>query len=707
MQTIAGMKGTGRRIAGPGVNLVELSNAEGVKHSALVVDPAHRDHPTLHGELEFGIGFMEQPDVTGLMRLAKHSPDEGAFIYPTGTIWSLSEVIRELAGQGEVGGVKAGLELCYMAGEILVEASDQSSHSGLPGHGSIDPWKLVLRPDGQVSIIGYGLPRPEIEAWLDDERRSPSEDALRYCAPENLKPDGEPDLGSDLFSLSLVALELMVGRPVYDGLASDIKQQALRGEAARKLYQWREKLPTAVREVLGRALKPDADTRYRDGLDYVYSVHDLLGGIDAGDGPSLRELITSVRARQKRGVAAVGGQTGSLTREELAVLAADIDAEGVATDLPQPRRPRPDAPEPTGEKPRWKRATRNRTGADKPVRGSRRRGHAQDRVEEATPSPVAAPASRAEADSARDRLLRRLRDRGQPPGRAEPEPHAAREKVTQPPPVEEPEPTRSSRRRRPGGRAAALLERLRSSSAETIADPPPKRRRRGEPAVETEPTVVATSPAARPPSRSAEAPAAAEPPVSQKRTPPASSPETPPPRARNVRSPARSVVESGSDVAAELPTEVLQASDSSEIIVSFEGRIVRLLREQRSAGELAELAARRLLLPAVDALGGRLAAFRLAANGKRLGVDVRGSALPPAVELHSLANRPQLVTVVAPDGTRSRVALGSAVPVDDLKPVLAGLFALGDGFSVLSEGRPLDGSEVIADHDVAELEIRT
>ncbi|MCB9675043.1 MAG: hypothetical protein H6737_07995 [Alphaproteobacteria bacterium] len=519
------MKSTGRLLAGPGGSLVELTDDRDLKHMAVVFDPAYRDHPCLNGDLEQRIGFMEAPEVTGLARMVAHTPEEGAFVYPTGTVWSVAEVVRELASMGEVGGVKAALELCFMTGEILVEAADKAVHSGLDGHGSLDPWKLLLKADGQVLLLGYGLPRPEVEVFLEDENRLPSEDSLRYCAPETLAEEPSADISSDLFSLTLVALELMVGRPVYDGLVADVRKQAQRGEAVRRLYQWRDRIPETVREVLGKALKPDPDIRYRDGLDFVYSVHDLLGGIDAGDGPSLREVVTRVRSRQKRGRAVVGGNTGALTMAELAELAADIDEAGVATRLPEPRRPRPDGSDDEdegAEKPRWRRASRgNNAPEPEPASPRARRGRDDD---------GGAGASGTSGD-ARERLLRRLRDRGPTPsaggddtrtrrrrptaegedatipdrprrrGRPEREPldRTPRTKplevdeddeatqVQEPPPSLETSAvlakaeareakvdtltsrendtlSDTTRRRRPGGRAAALLERLRSTS---------------------------------------------------------------------------------------------------------------------------------------------------------------------------------------------------------------------------------------------------
>lgn len=678
MQTIAGMQGTGRRLTGPGISLEEVANGKGVKHSVLLVDAAHRDHPTLHSDLEFGIGFMEQPEVTGLVRLASHSPDEGAFVYPTGTVWSVAEIVRELASVGEVCGIKAGLELCYMAGEILVEAADQSAHSGLPGHGSVDPWKLVLKPDGQVSIIGYGLPRPEIEAFLDDDTRLPGEDSLRYCAPENLADEPVTDLSSDLFALSLIALELMVGRPVYDGLVSDVKQQAQRGEAARKLYQWRDRLPTAVREVLGKALKPDPDTRFRDGLDYVYGVHDLLGGIDAGDGPSLREIVTQVRARQKRGTAVMAGKTGALTSEELAELAADLNAEGAPTRLSSPRSPRPEEDAEQEDKPRWQRATRNRSG-DSP-RSPRRGRRAPKAAEEASAPEV--------ENSARDRLLRRLRNRG---GEKEPE-EAEVGRATE---LESAPKKSSGRRRRPGGRAAALLERLRSSSGETIPPVSPTHRSKPpepveEPAPPAEPTLLESP--VEPPS------APIDPPRPQAR------PETKrPPTRRQRPAPVADATETDTLLANASQLAASPATVTSSLPVEYEGRTVEVdptfsvdAAVQRAVGVLG--------LVTADLMGTRIASYRLLSRDgavlrAQLGAEVQGP-----VTLQRVENRPIQVTFRANDAT-SKLVVGAALQVRELVPSVQQMFGLKDPVGLFVGGRRLEGSELL--EPGADVEVRT
>jgi len=734
------MKGTGRALSGPGARLVEVTSEQDLKHTIVVFDPAYRDHACLNGDLEAGMGFMENPDVTGLCRLVGRDPEVGAFVYPTGTVWSLAELMRELSSLGQAGGIKAALELCFLTGEILVEAADKAIHSGLYGHGSLDPWRIFLKADGQVSIIGYGLPKPGIEVFLEDEARLPSEDALRYCAPESLGDEPFSDISSDLFSLTLVALELMVGRPVYNGLGKDIRQQAARGEAIRRLYQWREKIPEPVREVLGKALKPDPDVRYRDGLDFVYSVHDLLGGIDAGEGPSLRELVTRVRARQKRGKAVVGGNTGALTMAELAELAADIDQVGVATELPEPRKPRPDevVEDDDGDKPRWRRATRGAPKEEAPPPRSRRgRGRAEE------------PALEGAETSARGRLLKRLRNRDEPgaaprrrrrpapdtaaegaearprrrgrrPGRdtdsdapAEAAPRRRKkpplmadddsEEITQvqapaakpevrqltkpapdeklaPEPPPEPAPevsTTAGRRRRSGGRAAALLERLRSSSGgHTTRSRPPAK----------EPSASLPKPAAPPLAPQPEVAEGDDELEAVMLSPEAAGDSA---SQREIPAPVEEDIE-----ATVVATVQKRPTPPISVEVSFSGRSVSV--EPGLAYAVCQRAVEALELSTTDLLGTPSATFRLVDGDNPLPSDAR---VEGKARLDRVLNSPRmvLVEVAGKPPTRVRTLLGEGVPVRLLKGGLRQLLGLKGSFDLSIEGETLGDDALLAD----------
>ena len=111
MDTIGGMRTTGRRLRGPASDLVELEGDNGLKHTAVVFHEEYRAHRGVNEALGVVQGFLESPWVSGLVELVGIDSPAGAFVYPTGQAWSVAEAIRVLADAGQAAGVRAGLEL--------------------------------------------------------------------------------------------------------------------------------------------------------------------------------------------------------------------------------------------------------------------------------------------------------------------------------------------------------------------------------------------------------------------------------------------------------------------------------------------------------------------------------------------------------------------------------------------------------------------
>jgi len=322
MDTLAGFEKTGRVTIGPGSDLVELSDDGGLKHTAILFHPDCRDHSGIHAALEPVKGFLEAPYVTGLSELVAHDAQESAFVYPTGDAWSVYDVVRTWSDMGETPGIRAGLELMYSAGSILVEAAEAAEPQGIYSHGAITPWRVLIKPDGQVEIIGYALPQVEILQFQEDAQTVPREDSFRYCPPERLEGLRE-NLSADLFCLSLVAFEMMTGRPVYDGLVNDIRTQAARGEGRRRLFRFKDVLPNSVRDLLTVALRAQPEDRFGDGDGFLEGVRMVLGGPDA-DGPSLYEVMERLQGHQRRsGEGLKAAKTTALSQDEIKNLLGD------------------------------------------------------------------------------------------------------------------------------------------------------------------------------------------------------------------------------------------------------------------------------------------------------------------------------------------------------------------------------------------------
>jgi hypothetical protein len=436
METLAGFQRTGRVTRGPASELIELLDDNGFPHTAISFYPQYRDHAAIGAALEVVKGFLEAPYVTGLVELVEHLPEEGTFVYATGECWSVYEVIRKLADMGHTAGVRSGLELLFAAGQILIEAAESGEAHAVYSHGGLTPWRVMLKADGLVQIIGHAVPQVEILQFHQDPDEIPKEDAFRYCPPERMDAEDE-DLSSDLFSLALIAFELMTGRPVYDGLVNDIRTQAARGEGSRRLFRFKDQLPAAALDLLRVCLKPDIDHRYADGDEFLAAVQKVLASPEAV-GPSLMGVMDSIgNMRRAPGEGLEAGKTVALDKDTLRRMVAELEEEGSTPPEPGPpaaresfkpssarrprrgrRAPRPEAAEDLtpaesiAEKPkssvvdsdeRWK----------KPDRGRQARSKSREEPE----SPPAAPDRARGGAAGADEILRRLKSSSDRPSR--------------------------------------------------------------------------------------------------------------------------------------------------------------------------------------------------------------------------------------------------------------------------------------------------
>jgi hypothetical protein len=306
-------------VAGPDAELVEVAAADGSLQLAIVYPPEYRELAA-QGLAQI-VKFVELPMVPGLAPLAERMPEEGAYVYPSGPTWTLAEVLEELAGVGA--GAKAGLELCERAALIVQEAAVVGHEQGAFSHGSLSPWRVLLDKVGNVTLIGYGLAPVEVLAFLQREDAAPSEAAFRYAPPERLRGDPE-DVSSDALAIALMSIELMLGRPVYDGALDELFEQAETAPGGARLAK--TDLPELVREVLAPALEGVPEKRFRDALELADVVKELLGTGEV-EGPGLTDVMAEIALRRPATAAKiVDPEAGKAAR------AAAADARAAADD---------------------------------------------------------------------------------------------------------------------------------------------------------------------------------------------------------------------------------------------------------------------------------------------------------------------------------------------------------------------------------------
>lgn len=180
---------------------------------------------------------------------------------------TLRALLSEKLGSGQPGGAKLGLAAVLEIAAQIASALAAAHRAGVV-HRDIKPENIMLRPDGYVKVLDFGL------AKLTEARRADQLSGLTrstgtapgtvmgtisYMSPEQVRGQ-EVDARSDLFSLGVVLHEMISGETPFRGLTpSDVMANILR-DAPPALAPMAS---PEMQQIVTQALEKDRDARYQ------------------------------------------------------------------------------------------------------------------------------------------------------------------------------------------------------------------------------------------------------------------------------------------------------------------------------------------------------------------------------------------------------------------------------------------------------------
>jgi eukaryotic-like serine/threonine-protein kinase len=181
----------------------------------------------------------------------------------------------------------------HMALQLVREVADALDYAHRHGviHRDIKPENILLEDDHAI-VADFGI-ACAIGAFSADTSTEPGfvVGTPRYMSPEQACGDSNIDQRSDIYSLGCVLFELLTGRPPFSGSSTvDQLVQRLTGEAPR-LSTVMGEVPSAIEEVVGRALAREPSDRFPSAKVFAQA----LGGSAWG---AAREMNTPATAPQ-------------------------------------------------------------------------------------------------------------------------------------------------------------------------------------------------------------------------------------------------------------------------------------------------------------------------------------------------------------------------------------------------------------------------
>ncbi len=197
-------------------------------------------------------------------------------IYEVGEIGETHFIASEFVEGGTLRQRMAGDRLKLhdaLDAAIQVASALGAAHKAGIVHRDIKPENIMLRPDGLVKVLDFGLAKltesqaPGAEPQAPTANGSSTEiglvmGTLRYMSPEQAR-GLRVDARTDIFSLGVVLYEMITGGVPFDGeTKSDVIAAILRGEPL-PLASHCPETPRELQQILSRALRKDREARYQ------------------------------------------------------------------------------------------------------------------------------------------------------------------------------------------------------------------------------------------------------------------------------------------------------------------------------------------------------------------------------------------------------------------------------------------------------------
>jgi eukaryotic-like serine/threonine-protein kinase len=194
-----------------------------------------------------------------------------------GDIWFIAaELIKGVTLRERLAAGKMELQEVLGIAAQCTLALDAAHQAGIV-HRDIKPENIMVRPDGLVKVVDFGLARIG-EAGQESGVEASQAGALigtpRYMSPEQARGQ-KLDARTDIFSLGAVLYEMATGKPAFPGATTAEVFAALLSSAPRPPSKCVNGIPEDLDAIVAKALQKEREARYQTMQEFAADLQDL------------------------------------------------------------------------------------------------------------------------------------------------------------------------------------------------------------------------------------------------------------------------------------------------------------------------------------------------------------------------------------------------------------------------------------------------
>jgi serine/threonine protein kinase/tetratricopeptide (TPR) repeat protein len=194
------------------------------------------------------------------------------------------ETLRQRLARGRMG-LDEAIDVAIQVATALAAA-----HQAGIVHRDIKPENIMLRPDGYVKVLDFGIAKlaeQEVPATIGEEEAlllvetnmGSIMGTVRYMSPEQAR--GAPvDKSTDIWSLGVVLYEMAAGRAPFTGDTPGEVMASILGTEPPSLTSPIAKAPAELQQIVSKALSKGREKRYQNAQEVLEALKSVRRGME-------------------------------------------------------------------------------------------------------------------------------------------------------------------------------------------------------------------------------------------------------------------------------------------------------------------------------------------------------------------------------------------------------------------------------------------